>query len=92
MIQANRTSYVIGFILSIVLTLAAYFVAWAGKPTLYALAALQIVAQLLLFFQLGKESKPYWNLVVFLFMGLVAVILIGGSLWILSNLDRRMMP
>jgi cytochrome o ubiquinol oxidase operon protein cyoD len=91
-------SYFIGFLLSIFLTLAAFYLAGnkvlTGFPLLVAVAALaflQAIAQLLLFLQLGKETKPRWNLLVLLFMLLIVGIVVIGSLWIMYNLNYRMM-
>lgn len=92
-------SYVVGFIWSIVLTLAAYFLVvehiftgWTLGLVIGALSIVQVVIQLLYFLHLGDEPKPYWNLIVFSFMVLVVVILVAGSLWIMYNLNYRMMP
>jgi len=96
--QRNFTTYFIGYMLSIVLTLAAFFIVinetfhgWALVFTLTALALTQLWIQLQFFIHLGNESKPRWNLVVFLFMVLVVLIVVGGSLWIMHNLNYHMM-
>jgi len=92
-------SYVLGFVFSLILTLSAYFIAteyWLAGPhllfTLGGLAALQAVVQLLFFFHLAEEESPRWKFYVFLFMLLIAAIIIFGSIWIMYNLDYRMMP
>jgi cytochrome o ubiquinol oxidase operon protein cyoD len=92
-------SYLAGFILSIFLTFVAYFVItmhlFTGWPLVFVLGGLacaQAVVQLLLFLHLGAETSPRWNLIIFLFMAMVIVIIGGGSLWIMYNLDCRVMP
>lgn len=97
--HGSLKSYVIGFFWSIILTLIAYtlvveqiFTDWTLVFAIVALSIVQVIVQLLYFLHLGDEPKPYWNLIVFLFMTLVVVILIGGSLWIMYNLNYRMMP
>lgn len=96
--SGSMKSYVIGFVLSIVLTLAAYVAVVAelfDKSTvvtfIIVLAIAQLLVQLLFFLHLGRESKPRLNLTAFLFMLLVVVILVFGSLWIMNNLDYNMM-
>lgn len=97
--QENFITYVVGFSVSILLTLASYFIvtqhllqeeaiAW----TLMGLGSLQAILQLVFFLHLGSESKPRWNLIIFTFMLFVLVIIVVGSLWIMSNLNSRMMP
>lgn len=92
-------SYTIGFVLSIILTLGAYYLVvekiLAGRElaaAIVGLAVLQLFVQLLFFLHLGSESKPRWNLMVFLFAALVVVIVVFGSIWIMDNLDYHMMP
>ena len=91
-------SYVKGFVFSLILTLLAYFSVtekWLKTPvliaTIIALGILQMWIQLFCFLHLGSETKPRWNLLSFLFMAVVVLILVGGSLWIMFNLDERTM-
>lgn len=88
-----------GFSLSLILTIATYFVAIASHLTtgvltfiVMGLGSLQALIQLVFFLHLGIESKPRWSLMMFLFMALVMVVLVGGSLWIMYNLNYHVMP
>jgi cytochrome o ubiquinol oxidase operon protein cyoD len=64
---------------------------WPLRGALAFLALVQAAVQFLFFLHLGREFKPRWNLLVFSFMALVLLILVFGSLWIMYNLDTRMM-
>lgn len=95
--HGNLKSYLIGFFFSLILTLIAYFLTsedllagWNLILTLSFLALSQAVIQLLFFLHLGEESSPRWNLVSFLFMFLVVLILVIGTLWIMYNLNYQM--
>jgi len=97
--QGSLKSYTIGFILSIVLTLVAYFLVvehlltpWTLILTLAGLAVAQVLVQLVFFLHLGKEPSPPWNFIVFAFMTGTIAILVIGTIWIMYNLDYRMMP
>lgn len=97
--RGTLRSYVIGFTLSILLTLAAYSVVvqkllsgWTIIAAVVGLAILQLLVQLLFFLHLGRETKPRWNVMVFLFMLLVLIIIVFGTLWIMHNLNYHMMP
>lgn len=97
--HGSYLSYTIGFLLSIVLTLAAYFLVvdkiLTGSRLVAAivgLAVVQLFVQLVFFLHLGRESRPRWNLMVFWFALLVVVIVVFGSIWIMENLDYHMMP
>ncbi len=97
--RAAVKAYIIGFILSIVLTLLAFALvsehvnsehtafSHSGLTlTLAGLATAQLLVQLVFFLHLGKESKPKLNLMAFYFMLLTVVIIVFGSLWIMDNL------
>ncbi len=90
--------YIIGFGLSLVLTMTAYFAVankWSSGSALMALivtlAITQLIVQLTFFLHLGQENKPRWNQTTFWFAILVLVIVVFGSLWIMRNLNYRTM-
>lgn len=89
----------IGFVLSILLTVAVYRVVVHRELTEFLLVAtvttfcvLQALIQLFFFHHIGMESKPHWITITFLFTLLVLVIIVGGTLWIMSNLNYNLMP
>lgn len=91
-------AYVNGFLLSLILTIASFGLvltkALQGASLVYTLAALalvQAIVQILFFLHLGKEAKPRWETVVFYFMLLVLLIIVGGTLWIMHDLNQRVM-
>lgn len=93
-----------GFGASLVLTLGAFWLVMQHVqnretfplevivPCIIGLAVIQLIVQLYFFLHLGHETKPRWNLIVFLFMILVLVIVVLGSIWIMDNLNYNMMP
>ena len=90
---------ILGFVFSLVLIVAMYrFVTHhhlSGMSlacTIFGFALFVGLIQLIFFLHLGVESKPHWNTITFLFMVLLLVIVIGGSLWIMNNLDYNLMP
>jgi cytochrome o ubiquinol oxidase operon protein cyoD len=92
-------TYITGYVLSLELTLAAYFFVkhHISLTTAYShdkliaviivLAISQLFVQLLFFLHLSKESRPRWNLIVLLFAAMVLLIVVLGSLWIMNNLN-----
>lgn len=90
-------SYVVGFFLSIVLTVVPFVLilhhVLVGKQAFWAvslLALVQLMVQIYFFLHLNTQSKARWNLNIFLFTLLVVAILVGGSLWIMYNLNYYM--
>jgi cytochrome o ubiquinol oxidase operon protein cyoD len=91
--------YVGGFLGSVFLTLCAYWIAVHGRAGvgmleigLAILAVMQFVMQMLLFLHVGEERGPRWKLAAAGFMLMILIILVGGSLWIMNNLNTRMTP
>jgi cytochrome o ubiquinol oxidase operon protein cyoD len=101
-VQENRRTlraYVSGFTLSIVLTLAAYFLAvnhslkkMALIQVLVELAIVQFLVQMFFFLHLGRETKPRWKLLTVVLMIVFVLIVVLGSIWIMYNLNYRMSP
>lgn len=92
-------SYVIGFITSLVLTGISFSLVTyrllSGYTLIYSLVALaltQAIFQLLFFLHLGREPKPKWETAIFFFMLLILFIIVLGSLWVMNDLNERMMP
>jgi cytochrome o ubiquinol oxidase operon protein cyoD len=98
--RGSLQTYVIGFGISIVLTLLAYALVTQSTYTLskgfviatiMILAITQLIVQLQFFIHLGNESKPRWNKLMFIFMVIVVFIVVAGTLWIMNNLNYHVM-
>lgn len=92
-------AYVVGFVLSLILTFAAYYLVTlqllSGNTLLVSilvLAFVQLFVQLWFFLHLGREQKPRWNLIFFLSTAGIIFIVVAGSIWIMSHLNYNMMP
>ncbi len=97
--QSTLKSYIIGFVLSLILTLFAYFtveekllVSDTLVYTICSAAFIQALVQLYFFLHLGQESKPHWNMLIFFFMAMILAIVVVGSLWIMHHLNYNMTP
>ncbi|APH57085.1 Cytochrome O ubiquinol oxidase protein cyoD [Granulibacter bethesdensis] len=90
-------SYITGFILSVILTAAAFLIV-AYKlipehlilPGVAALAVIQILVHLVFFLHMNASSEQRWNVTAFVFSVVVLLILVSGSIWIMYNLTSRM--
>jgi len=92
-------TYVIGFLASLVLTFAAYAIAVYDLapvstvvPVVLVFACLQFIVQVLNFLHVSGASPSRERLVVLLCTALIMLILVLGTMWIMTNLDSRMMP
>ncbi|EKD74223.1 MAG: Cytochrome O ubiquinol oxidase protein [uncultured bacterium] len=91
-------AYITGFILSLLLTLAAFGAVTkhlVDDSNLYVLVPLLAIAQLcvqsICFLRLNLSREGRWNVLPFLFVLLIIAIVVSGSLWIMYNLDYNMM-
>jgi len=89
--------YSAGFLLCLALTLVAYALVMGSPNTLQLLFALgvlavvQLAVQLEFFLHLGDEVRPRMKIASFFFMASLLIILIAGSMWIMRDLNLRMM-
>ena len=88
------STYVVAFVLSLVLTLGAFYViasqlltGWSAIVVIVLAAIVQFVVQVTFFLHLGREAHPRWNVITLGFMLAVLLIVVFGSLWIMANLD-----
>lgn len=91
--------YVVGFVSSVVVTMAAYLLVtrtnWPHNTVvaiISGLAIVQFLVQMVFFLHIGDERRPRWKLAVLGFMLMVILIVIFGSIWIMNNLNYRMTP
>jgi cytochrome o ubiquinol oxidase operon protein cyoD len=89
--HGSMKSYIVGFALSLLLTIIPLVVVLNGLLTgtaatvvLLVTAVLQFVVQLLFFMHLREEDKPRYNLMTLLFGLVVLLTIVGGSIWIMT--------
>ena len=96
---ANILSYTTGFGLAVLLTIGSFIVShtnllWAPGVAvgLVVLAFAQIGVHLVFFLHIGTGPDHTNNIVALAFGLLIAFLVIGGSCWIIANLNANMMP
>ena len=97
--HGSLMAYVLGFIACLVLTTVSFLLVVtktiSGVSLIYTLtvlALLQAFFQLLFFLHLGQEAKPKWESLTFCLMFIILLIIAIGTLWIMSDLNERVMP
>ena len=92
--------YVIGFLLSAVLTAIPFWlvmgdVGWSKQTIAFvimAFAAVQMVVHMIFFLHMTPKSEDGWTLTSLIFTLILVVITLAGSLWVMYHLDSNMMP
>jgi cytochrome o ubiquinol oxidase operon protein cyoD len=92
-------SYVIGYLLSLLLTFIPYNLVvnemLKGTALLVAIlfiAMLQLIVQIVFFLHLGRGPKPDWNLYFFISTFSLILVVVGGSMFIINNITYNMLP
>lgn len=92
-------SYMIGFILSIILTAIPFWMVMDGSAShgtilgvVLVCAVIQVLVHLVYFLHLDSKSEGGWNMVAIVFSAIIILIAVVGSLWIMWNLNYNMMP
>ena len=98
--HGSARSYLVGFILSILLTVIPFaLVMYPGLGLsaatvlniIIGLALVQILVQLGFFLHMNTKSDEGWNMTAAIFTLLIIAILVVGSMWIMFHLNHNMM-
>jgi cytochrome o ubiquinol oxidase subunit IV len=96
--RGSLRTYLTGFVLSLILTAIPFALVmsgtWSPALTLAGIVSaglVQILVHLHYFLHLDTSSAARWNVLAIMFTLLIMIIFVGGSLWIMSNLNYRMM-
>ncbi|MCG2583575.1 cytochrome o ubiquinol oxidase subunit IV [Massilia sp. TS11] len=93
-------SYIIGFVLSVILTAIPFWLVMAKvipssgatAAILLGFAAVQIVVHMVYFLHMNSRAEGGWNLLALLFTIMLVVIVLTGSIWVMYHLQHNMMP
>ncbi len=96
--EGSFKSYAAGFILSIALTVIPFALVMSGVLSrsgklfvIFGTAIVQIFVHLHYFLHLDTASAARWNILALLFTLLIMILFVCGTIWIMHNLNYRMM-
>jgi cytochrome o ubiquinol oxidase operon protein cyoD len=92
--------YVVGFLLSVVLTAIPFWLVMAKVlPTpgltvavILAFAAVQIVVHMVFFLHMNAKIEGGWSMLALIFTAALVLIMLAGSIWVMYHLNTNMMP
>ena len=98
--HGTLSSYLLGFVLSVVLTAVPFWLVMSGELgnkqvtalVIMAFAAVQIVVHMIYFLHMNAKSEGGWNMLALVFTIVLVVITLSGSIWIMYHLNSNMMP
>jgi cytochrome o ubiquinol oxidase operon protein cyoD len=94
------STYMLGFVLSVVLTAIPLWLVMGGAlPSkqitalvIMAFAVVQIVVHMIYFLHMNTKSENGWSMMALIFTIVMVVIALSGSLWVMNHLNSNMMP
>ncbi len=98
--HGSYRSYIIGFVLSVILTAIPFYVvmaevdislAWA-LFIIFGLGAVQIMVHVFYFLHVTVAAEEGWLAMSLLFTVIILVIILAGSIWVMFHLHENMMP
>ncbi len=98
--HGTMKDYVIGFLLSVVLTAIPFWLVMNGPAVskgvvagiIIAFAVVQMIVHIVYFLHLKTGSEDGWNMTSLVFTLILVVITLAGSIWVMYHLDANMMP
>jgi cytochrome o ubiquinol oxidase subunit IV len=97
--HGSLRSYVVGLVLSLLLTLASFGAVMAkvmprdvGLAVIVVLCVAQLIVQLVWFLHIGTARDQRSNAVIFVCTAFLIVVIVGLSLWVMHNANANMMP
>lgn len=97
--HATTRDYVVGFILSVILTAIPFWLVMAKVlppaatgPIILGFAALQMIVHMIYFLHLNSRAEGGWTMLATVFTIAVVVIMLAGSIWVMYHMNKNMMP
>ncbi|RSV20177.1 cytochrome o ubiquinol oxidase subunit IV [Sphingomonas sp. ABOLH] len=98
--HGSRKDYVIGFLLSVLLTAIPFALVMTNAfadtritaGIVMLCAVVQIVVHMIYFLHMNTKSESGWTLMALIFTVVLVGIVIAGSLWVMYHMNMNMMP
>jgi len=98
--HGSLREYLTGFLLSVVLTAIPFWLVMgdvlpskvATVAIILVFAVVQMLVHMVYFLHLNTRSEGGWNMLAIIFTLVLVVITIAGSLWVMYNMNEKMMP
>ncbi|MCP3474181.1 cytochrome o ubiquinol oxidase subunit IV [Bradyrhizobium sp. CCGUVB1N3] len=98
--HGSLSTYLLGFVLSVVLTAIPFWLVMGGAlPSkhltalaIMAFAVVQIVVHMIYFLHMNTKAENGWSMMAMIFTIVMVVIALSGSLWVMNHLNSNMMP
>ena len=98
--HATLKGYVVGFVLSVILTAIPFWLVMGNvfeQPSttvlvILSFAAVQMIVHMVYFLHMNSKAEHGWSMLALIFTVVLLVITLSGSLWVMYHLNHNMMP
>jgi len=98
--HGSYRSYVIGFILSVLLTAVPFWIVLGevdvgvglALAIIFGLGAVQMIVHVHYFLHVTVQVEEGWQFMSLIFTAMLLVIILAGSIWVMFHLHENMMP
>ncbi|MEM9708018.1 MAG: cytochrome o ubiquinol oxidase subunit IV [Pseudomonadota bacterium] len=98
--HGSYRTYVIGFILSVLLTVPPFWIVLGevdvslglALAVIFGLGAIQIIVHVHYFLHVTVQAEEGWQALSLIFTAIILVIILAGSIWVMFHLHENMMP
>jgi cytochrome o ubiquinol oxidase operon protein cyoD len=99
-VHGSMKDYVIGFVLSVILTAIPFYLVMNNVITdsvttgfvILGIGAVQMIVHMVYFLHMNAKSEGGWNMLALIFTVIIVVITLAGSLWVMYHMNKNMMP
>lgn len=98
--HGSLKSYIIGFVLSVILTVIPFWMVMADVLEnhvvaifiIFVLGGIQMIVHIHYFLHVTIKAEAGWQIMSLGMTILLLVIVLSGSIWVMFNLEENMMP
>ena len=98
-VHYTAKDYAIGFALSLILTAIPFWLVMGHvlppettRWVIMGFAAVQFVVQMIYFLHMNSKSEGGWNMMALILTVVLLVIVLAGSIWVMTHMNANMMP
>jgi cytochrome o ubiquinol oxidase operon protein cyoD len=97
--HGSMREYIIGFVLSVILTAIPFALVMTGAIDhtwtaiiVLGMAVVQVFVHMIFFLHMNTSNEGGWSFIALLFTLIVIVITLSGSIWVMYHMNANMMP
>ena len=98
--HGSYRAYIVGFLASVVLTVIPFWLVMSevevslalALVVIFGLGAAQIMVHVYYFLHVTLGAEDGWQAMSLAFTGVLLVIILAGSIWVMFHLEQNMMP